>query len=227
MAGEACKPRRSSPCLALWGTGARVSGKGTADMSVISSLAVGRRCSVTVTPDELLAALRRGEDEAYRRIAENELDGLYLLAYRMLGNRAEAEDVCQEVLTKLYQAAPTLRSGTVVRAWLRRVCVNCCLNLRRRRRSRAHPDPYAEITEDLPAPGGTEETVTETAFRTAVDEALQHLSPRRARHLCLAALPRVQCQGNRRDHGVRGGHGEGPVFTRCCGCAAYFKIGSK
>ncbi len=143
-------------------------------MSAFSSLTVGGRCSVTVTPDELLAALQRGDDDAYRRLVNAELEGLYALSYRILGNRADAEDVCQEVLTKLYQSAATLHSGTVVRAWLRRVCVNACLNVRRRRRKRA----YAEFTDDFPSPADTGDSVEDTAFRRAVQEALQQLSPR-------------------------------------------------
>ncbi len=107
-----------------------------------------------------------------------ELDGLYLLAYRLLGNRADAEDACQEVLTKLYQCAPTLRSGTVVRAWLRRVCVNCCLNVRRRRKSRAHPDSYAELTDNLPSSAATDDSVAEAAFRRAVDQGPPRALPR-------------------------------------------------
>jgi len=147
-------------------------------MSVASLLTVRGRFSVTVGQDELLLALQRGEDDAFRRIADTELDGLYLLAYRILGNRTDAEDVCQEVLTKLYQSARTLRSGTVLRAWLRRVCVNCCLNMRRRSRSRAHPDPYAEISDDMPSGDDTDETVADHAFRAAVRDALEQLSPR-------------------------------------------------
>jgi RNA polymerase sigma-70 factor (ECF subfamily) len=147
-------------------------------MSVVASLTVGRRCSVAVTPDELLAALQRGEDEAFRYVAETELNGLYLLAYRILGNRADAEDVCQEVLLRLCQAAPGLHSGTYLRAWLRRVCVNLCLNMRRHAKSRAGSDHVVEATEDLTDGLATEDAVSEVAFRAAVTEALQQLSPR-------------------------------------------------
>ncbi len=131
-----------------------------------------------MTPDEVLAALQRGEEEAFRRVAEAELGGLYALAYRMLGNRAEAEDVCQEVLLKLWQSARGLRSGTVLRAWLRRVCVNCCLNVRRHARSRAGADLAGELSEQWVAPGDTNETVTNSAFHAAVLAALQEVSPR-------------------------------------------------
>ncbi len=133
---------------------------------------------MTVTPDGLLAALQRGEDEAFRRVADAELGGLYALAYRILGNRADAEDVCQEVLVKLCQAAPTLRSGTVLHAWLRRVCVNHCLNMRRRARSRAAPELSGELTDQWADETDTDEAVTDAAFRRAVTQALEELSPR-------------------------------------------------
>ena len=133
---------------------------------------------MAVAPDELLAALQRGEDEAFRQVARAEMDGLYYLAYRILGNRAEAEDACQETLVRLCQAAPTLRSGTFLRAWLRRVCVNYCLNLRRGAKRRRWVDQPEEMTENMPAPTGTEDTAEATAFLAAVAEALTQLSPR-------------------------------------------------
>jgi len=85
-------------------------------------------------PDGLLAALRRGDDGAFRQVAEAEIDGLYALALSVLGSREDAEDACQEVLLKLLRFAPRLSPGTPLRAWLRRVCLNHCLDQCRRRR---------------------------------------------------------------------------------------------
>ncbi len=85
-------------------------------------------------PDGLLAALRRGDDGAFRQVAEAEIDGLYALSLSVLGSREDAEDACQEVLLKLLRFAPRLSSGTSLRAWLRRVCLNHCLDQCRRRR---------------------------------------------------------------------------------------------
>lgn len=65
------------------------------------------------------------------------------LARRMLGEAAEAEDVAQEAMLRLWRAAPDWRAGEAgVGAWLRRVASNLCLDrLRRRRESLAAEPP--------------------------------------------------------------------------------------
>ena len=62
---------------------------------------------------------------------------LYSLAYRVLGEREEAEDVLQESFLRLDGAAVLRRPDGEVAAWLRRVCLNLAFNrLRDRRRAR-------------------------------------------------------------------------------------------
>jgi RNA polymerase sigma factor (sigma-70 family) len=63
---------------------------------------------------------------------------LYGLAYRLLGSRAEAEDVLQETFVRLAAAeAIQARPDPEVTAWLRRVCLNLGSNrLRDERRVR-------------------------------------------------------------------------------------------
>lgn len=65
------------------------------------------------------------------------------LARRMLGEAAEAEDVAQEAMLRLWRVAPDWRAGEAgVGAWLRRVAANLCLDrLRRRRESPAAEPP--------------------------------------------------------------------------------------
>ena len=138
------------------------------------SVASNGRLWRTSIENQLLAALRRGDDTAFRQIAQNELGGLYAIAYGILGNVADAEDVCQEVLLKLHQTASRLALHTSLRAWLRRVCVNQCLDELRRRRWNARGKESAACLEALSA-GDTSEA---SAFRLAVRRALQEISPR-------------------------------------------------
>jgi RNA polymerase sigma-70 factor (ECF subfamily) len=58
-----------------------------------------------------------------RRYAE-----LVRLAGRILGERAEAEDVVQETLTKLADHEMLHRPDDEIAAWLRRVCINASFN---------------------------------------------------------------------------------------------------
>jgi RNA polymerase sigma-70 factor (ECF subfamily) len=90
----------------------------------------------------LLARAARGDAQAARLLTARRAPRLLALAARMLGDAAEAEDVTQEAMLRLWRAAPDWEEdGAAVGAWLHRVATNLCLDrLRRRGRSGALED---------------------------------------------------------------------------------------
>lgn len=127
----------------------------------------------------LLAALARGDPEAFRQVVEEEFGGLYAIAWGILGSRDDAEDACQETFLRLHRAARKLSPDTSLRAWLRRVCVNCCLDERRRRKRRGATEPLSETIDAPAAPGPSlEQTAEKAEFRAALERALALLPPR-------------------------------------------------
>ena len=60
----------------------------------------------------------------YRRL-------VYHVAYCNISNAAEAEDISQEVFLKLYTKPPLYEEDSQVKAWLVRVTVNKCRDVRR------------------------------------------------------------------------------------------------
>ena len=77
-------------------------------------------------PPGELAAVRAREPEALARFFERHFDSIYALVYRLLGERAAAEDVTQEVFYKVYRAAHTLDPERDPRPWLRSIAYNAC-----------------------------------------------------------------------------------------------------
>lgn len=97
--------------------------------------------------DALVLALARGEDGAMAALSGLHLDGVLALAWRNLGNRADAEDVAQETFTRLLAKAATWRpGGPGLRAWLFRVATNLCID---RHRARARAPLGAEALEEV------------------------------------------------------------------------------
>ena len=93
-------------------------------------------------------------DAAFEAAVERYGDTIFRLAYSYLKNRADAEDVMQETLLKLYRAGETFASPEHQRYWVVRVAVNECKRLLRspwRRRT----DPLEAVPEtaawDTPA----------------------------------------------------------------------------
>ena len=74
------------------------------------------------------------------------------LAYRMLNDAAEAEDVVQEVFMRVWKQAPTWQPGTArFDTWMHRVALNLCYDRLRRRREQVMAEPPEQV-DDGPAP---------------------------------------------------------------------------
>ena len=70
-------------------------------------------------------------EQLARRLVERESDRLLRLAYSLLNSVPDAQDVCQEVLLKRLEYAGEFEGPEHERAWLVRVTINTCKNLRR------------------------------------------------------------------------------------------------
>ena len=93
-------------------------------------------------------------DEFLSAAMDDHGDAVYRLAYCRLGSRADAEDVYQEVFLRLLRDTTAFRDGEHLKAWLLRVTLRCCIDLRRsawfRRTAplEAAPDAAAPMPED-------------------------------------------------------------------------------
>lgn len=91
--------------------------------------------------DALLALYGQGDRPAARELALRLTPLALRVAQRMLGDPAEAEDVAQEAMLRLWRAAPGWQPGAAkVSTWLYRVVVNLATDRLRRRRAVALDD---------------------------------------------------------------------------------------
>ena len=102
---------------------------------------------------------------------------VYRLAYRLTGNRHDAEDLTQEVFVRVFRSLSSYRPGTF-EGWLHRITTNLFLD-QARRRSRIRFDALAEDAESrmpgrVPAP---EVQVQDQLFDDDVESALADLPP--------------------------------------------------
>lgn len=103
-------------------------------------------------PDEALMVLYANGDRAAARALTLRLTPRVLgFAARMLGDRAEAEDVAQEAMLRLWRIAPEWRQGEArVSTWLYRVVSNLCTDRLRRRRGGAALEDVPEPQDEAP-----------------------------------------------------------------------------
>jgi RNA polymerase sigma-70 factor (ECF subfamily) len=94
--------------------------------------------------DELLIArFKSGDAEAFDRLMALHMDLIFGLAWSVLHNREEALDAAQEVFIKLHRVLPRFEQASNLSAWLYRVCLNHCIDVKRRARKTEF-----ELTED-------------------------------------------------------------------------------
>ena len=95
--------------------------------------------------EALMVRVGAGDRDACRALVERHLARLVAFATRVLGNRAEAEDVAQDVFLRVWSSAHRWRPGPArLTTWLHRVALNLCLDRLARRRHAsldAVPDP--------------------------------------------------------------------------------------
>ena len=85
--------------------------------------------SIDFSDDALLQLYANGDQAAARQLTLRLAPRAYKQAYRMLGVQADAEDVAQEAMMRVWKIAPEWRSGEAkVTTWLYRVVANLCLD---------------------------------------------------------------------------------------------------
>ncbi len=104
----------------------------------------------------LLAAARSGDHRSFERLVRNHQARVFSLALRMLGNRADAEDVLQETFIALYKNLDRFQERSKLSTYLYRLAANFSLmKLRQAKAGGARIEPLdagAEIASTLPTP---------------------------------------------------------------------------
>jgi RNA polymerase sigma-70 factor (ECF subfamily) len=93
---------------------------------------------------ELVAACVKGEPDAYRELLARYRRSAVTLAFQMLGNAEDAEDVAQEAFVRVFQAIPHFRRQASFSTWLYRIVTNLCLGRKRRARPTVQLDAVHE-----------------------------------------------------------------------------------
>lgn len=130
----------------------------------------------------LVAAAAAGDASAFRSLVDRHLSGVIGVARRMLRDEAEAEDVAQEAMLRLWRSTDGLDVGPPgLRPWLRRVVSNLCVD-------RMRSGKRLVVTDEVPeqAEAATQQSEMEAQDTSQrVDAALKALPDRQRAALTL------------------------------------------
>ena len=133
----------------------------------------------------LLARFAQGDRAAAQVLTARLAPVVYSQAFRMLGDRAEAEDITQDSLLRLWHAAPDWQAGQAkVTTWLYRVTSNLCID-KMRKSKRQSSDAVPEMPDDGP---DMERRLQDRARAQALRAALSDLPDRQKQAMVLRHL---------------------------------------
>lgn len=136
---------------------------------------------------ELLERARRGDTRAFYELVHLYERSVYWIAFGMLGNAADAEEITQETFLKCYQHLDQFRGESKFSTWLTQIAVNEA----RQRLRRQRPDLFESLEASVELPDGgrwlrwftadwrenPEQRYAAEELRRLVTEAVQSLPP--------------------------------------------------
>ncbi|MGB5078043.1 MAG: sigma-70 family RNA polymerase sigma factor [Sphingorhabdus sp.] len=125
--------------------------------------------------DQLMACIMLRDHAAMRIVADRYARVAWRIAYRMLGDQGDAEDVAQESLLKLWNHADRWQDGGPgISAWLAKVATNQSLDMLRRRRFKGDED----MPDRVDATPLADAQIEESAVQRAVQQCIEKLPER-------------------------------------------------
>ena len=137
------------------------------------------------TDQELLQKVRRGEPSGSAALFERYSAPLLRFTDRMLGSRADAEEVTQEVFVKMITRVEQYDGQAPVSSWLFAIAANACRD-RMRRGKRAAPVSLDVIAERASEGEAIDAALLQKEKRALVRRALGSLSDEQREALVLA-----------------------------------------
>jgi RNA polymerase sigma-70 factor, ECF subfamily len=120
----------------------------------------------------LVERARQGDHEAFAQLVDGSLARLDAAARLIVRDPELARDAVQDGFIRAWRDLPGLRDPDRFEAWLRKLIVNSCLDLLRRRRRRAHEVELTALHSPIASdPSGA------LADREEVHQALRRLDP--------------------------------------------------
>ena len=151
-------------------------------LSALVFFLIGVENTLSLTDEILVQKSNKGDLNAFNELVLRYEGKVFSIAYRFMGNHADAGDLAQETFIRLYQSLASFRGDSSFATWLFRITANACrdeLRKRQRRRSISMDEMIAASPANVPVADSTyspEEAVQRNEVQRQVQECLSELS---------------------------------------------------
>jgi RNA polymerase sigma-70 factor, ECF subfamily len=146
---------------------------------------------------QLMLAVQQDDQAAFHQLFEKHIAGVIGFAMQLVGNRARAEELAQDVFLQIYRTRARYVPLARFKTWLYRMVTNACLSELRRPEYRARVQPIDHpVRDDAGDPPPVTEASTQSGEETLLDHeaverlqaAVAHLPPQQRAALLLARV---------------------------------------
>jgi RNA polymerase sigma-70 factor (ECF subfamily) len=142
--------------------------------------------------EELLARLKRGDEQALVDLADEFGTKIYQLAFRYLRNKEDAEEVTQDVLFKVYRKVDAFRGDAALSSWIYRITFNAAMSrLRTAKYQRSQDDDRKAAAADTDLHGDTPRAKDVADWSDLADEQVLRSQLRARVMRAILALPAI------------------------------------
>jgi RNA polymerase sigma-70 factor (ECF subfamily) len=127
-------------------------------------------------PDErqLVQSARNGDHDAFRALVERYMKQAYNIAYGVVNNHEDAEDVAQDAFVRIYHSLKSFRGDAEFSTWMYRIVMNLSLNRAKQQQKNVRRSVSSESVEAVAAaPESPHATIVDA--RMHVERALHEL----------------------------------------------------
>jgi len=127
-----------------------------------------------ISDEALMTSAAQGDLSAFEQIVLRYQALVWRVAYRFVGNSAEAKDVAQTAFMKLFEALPRYRATALLKTYLFRIVNTTCIDYSRKNRPSLLSDPDSV----LDATPSVIDVMIAHEREKAVQQAIETLPPR-------------------------------------------------
>lgn len=122
----------------------------------------------------LIERCRAGDDIAFSELVERYKNLVYGIVFRMVSDRAQVDDLAQEVFLKVHRGLPYFRGDARLSTWIYRIVSNVCSQ------ARAHRPPDESLDAESDGrprrdPGAADGAFADLELRDRLEKAIAQL----------------------------------------------------